>query len=175
MSTTSYVSTDASFQSRQAGMSLMEMILVILLIAVAVVTALAIFTNAFGASKVQSETQYMQNIVSEVGAMYGTSRDFGTGDITAALISTKAAPAPMIVGSSLRNSWNGTVTVTGASDTFAITTTNVPKKECVKLAQISINPTAVKIGSAVMTLPLQPSAVISACSGDVNTITWNVR
>jgi len=161
--------------SRQLGASLIEVILYMLIVAILVIGAFALFSNSWSSSKVQTETGYMQSLVSSTQQLYATNRDYGTGDITPTLISTKAAPAPMIVGNTLRNAWAGAVTVTGSSDTFQVSTSLIPAKECIQLAQISINSTSVSINGAAQTLPLTAANVATACQNATNTIVWSIR
>ena len=162
-------------RSRQAGVSIMESILFLVIAVIFLVAVFALFQQASGSSKVKTESDYIQSIAASVQEMYGTSRDFGTAAITPTLVSTKAAPAPMIVGNGLKNGWNGVVTVTGASDVFTIQSTNIPQRECTSMAQLRVNPVAVRINGAAQTLPLTASAVAAACSGATNTIAWDVR
>lgn len=162
-------------ESRQFGASLIEALLFLLIVAIIAIGIFALFSNSWSSSKVQTETGYLQSIVSATQQLYATNRDYGSDDITATLIATKAAPAPMIVGNTLRNGWAGTVTVGGRNDTFSLTTTQIPAKECIQLAQISINPVGLTINGAVQTLPLTAAAAAAACSGTSNTIMWNIR
>ena len=162
-------------RSRQAGVSVMETILFLLIAVIFLVGLFALFQQGFGSAKVKTETDYVQSLSATVQEMYGTSRDFGTADITATLVSTRAAPAPMIVGSGLRNGWDGDVTVTGDGDVFTIETENIPGKECIAMAQVRVNPVAVRINGAAATLPLEATDVASECSEDENTIEWDIR
>jgi hypothetical protein len=162
-------------RSRQAGVSVMETILFLLIAVIFLVGLFSLFQQGFGSAKIKTETDYMQALSASVQEMYGTSRDFGTAAITPTLVSTRAAPAPMIVGSGLRNGWNGAVTVTGAGDVFTIQSVNIPQKECTVMAQIRINPVAVRINGAAQALPLSAATVAAACSGATNTIAWDVR
>ncbi|WP_206245878.1 type 4 pilus major pilin [Novosphingobium terrae] len=162
-------------ESRQFGASLIEALLFLLIVAIIAIGIFALFSNSWSSSKVQTETGYLQSIVSATQQFYATNRDYGNADITSALITTKAAPAPTIVGNTLRNSWGGTITVVGNGDTFTVATTNIPAKECIQLSQISINPISVSINGGGQTLPLTAAAAASACSSTTNTISWNIR
>jgi hypothetical protein len=162
-------------RSRQAGVSVMETILFLLVAVVFLVGLFALFQQGFGSAKVKTETDYVQALSAAVLEMYGTSRDFGTAAITPTLVSTRAAPAPMIVGTGLRNGWNGAVTVTGAGDVFTIQSANIPEKECTSLVQVRINPVAVRINGAAQTLPLTAAAVAAACTDAANTLAWDLR
>lgn len=161
--------------SAQRGATAFEILLYVGLVALLVVGVFGIYQLAFGSSKVQTEKQNMQAIIGQVNNLYGTNRDFGTANITTVLANTKAAPAPMIVGTGLKNSWNGAVTVTGNSDTFTVQTAAVPQKECIELAQIAVNPVAVRVNGAAQTLPLNATAVAGACTSATNTIAWDIR
>lgn len=162
-------------RSRQAGVSVMETILFLLIAVIFLVGLFALFQQGFGSAKVKTETDYMQALSAAVQEMYGTSRDFGTAAITPTLVSTRAAPAPMIVGTGLRNGWNGAVTVTGAGDVFTIQSAAIPAEECIAMAQVRVNPVAVRINGKAQTLPLTAAAVAAACNSAANTIAWDIR
>jgi Tfp pilus assembly protein PilE len=163
-------------ESRQAGASLVEAVLFLVIVVVILLGIFALFSGAFSSSKVQTEMSYMQTLAGDVESLYATNHDYGASDITATLTSTKNAPTPMIVGATLVNSWGGQVTVTGASTVFVISSASVPQKECIQLAQVSINPTAVSINGTAQTLPLTVAGTTAACSGPTaNTIAWSVR
>lgn len=162
-------------RSRQSGLSLMEIGLVFLVIAIVVIGIVSIYRNANSSAQISTERQNLQAVATATKEMYGTSLDYGTSDITAALVTNRAVPQPMIVGTALRNGWNGNVTVTGNSDTFTIQETNVPRKECATLSQTALEPVAVRINGAAQTIPLVAAAAVSACNGATNTIAWDVR
>lgn len=170
------VEAEAVPESRQAGASLVEAVLFLVIVVVILLGIFALFSGAFSSSKVQTEMSYMQTLAGDVESLYATNHDYGAADITATLASTRNAPSPMIVGATLVNSWGGQVTVGGAGAVFTITSTNVPQKECIQLAQVSINPTAVSINGAAQTLPLTVAATTAACSSaTANTIAWSLR
>lgn len=165
----------AATHSRQRGASLIEGILFLGLAAVVAIGAFAVFQGGWSSSQVRTESQYMQATVSAVHNMYANTRDYGSANITQTLVNNRAVPAPMIVGTGLRNSWNGAVTVTGASDVFTLQTANVPRKECTEMAQLALNPIAVRINGAAQTLPVSPTAAAAACSTAANSIAWDIR
>lgn len=170
------LTAEAAPDSRQAGASLVEAVLFLVIAAVILIGVFALFSGAFSSSKVQTEMSYMQTLAGDVESLYATNHDYGTADITATLTSTKSAPSPMIVGATLVNSWGGQVTVTGASTDFVISSAGVPQKECIQLAQISINPVAITINGTTQTLPLTVAAATTACSSATsNTIAWSLR
>lgn len=170
------LTAEAVPESRQAGASLVEAVLFLVIVAVILIGVFALFSGAFSSSKVQNEMNYVQALAGDVESLYATNHDYGTADITATLTSTRSAPPPMIVGATLVNSWGGAVTVTGASSVFTINYAGVPQKECIQLSQISVNPTAVSVNGTALTLPLTVTAVTAACSSATsNTIAWSLR
>ncbi len=163
-------------QSRQAGASLVEAVLFLVIVVVVVLGVFALFTGAFSSSKIQTEMSYVSTLAGDVESLYATNPNYGTSDITASLTATKNAPPPMIQGSTLVNSWGGLVTITGATTSFTIAYAGVPQKECIQLAQVSINPLSVTINGAAQTLPLTVAAVTAACtSATSNTIAWGLH
>lgn len=163
-------------ESRQAGASLVEAVLFLVIVVVILIGIFGLFSGAFSSSKVQTETNNMSALAGDVENVYATNHDYGTADITASLVSTRNAPTPMIVGTGLVNSWGGAVTVMGSSATFTISSAGIPQKECIQLAQIAINPTAVSINGTAQTLPLTVPAVTAACSSSTsNSIVWSLH
>lgn len=161
--------------SRQAGLTLIEAGLVLLVVAIVVIGVISLFRNTNSSAQVQTENSNLQAIVAGVKEMYGTSRDYGTAAMTGALVTNRAVPQPMIVGGNLQNAWDGSVTVVGSSSTFTITYPNVPRKQCAVLAQAPIDPVAVRINGAAQPIPLTAANVVAACSAATNTIAWDVR
>ena len=162
-------------RSRQAGASLIEALLFLLIVALVAIGVFAIYSNGASTTKVQNENRYIQAVAAAVKQMYASNPNYGTSDITATLVSTSNAPAPMIVGTGLKNSWGGAVTVTGATTGFTISYAGVPMKECIQLSQISINPTAISNNGTAQTLPLTTTAATTACSTASNAIIWTLN
>lgn len=161
--------------SRQGGLTLMEIALALVVVAVVIAGAIVLYRNGSTSATTQNEVGYLRTTFAEVKQLYGTSNDYGTSDITSTLVTTKAAPQSWIVNNNLQNSWNGSVTVTGNSSTFKVTTTNVPSKACIQLAQFDTNAVAVTVNGSSLAVPVTPAAASSACSSDTNTIAWNER
>jgi len=162
-------------KSRQAGASLVEAVLFLVIVVVVLLGLFALFTGAFSTSKIQNEMAYVQTLSGNVESLYATNHNYGTADITASLVSTKNAPTPMIVGTGLVNSWGGAVTVAGVTNDFTITYNAVPQKECIQLSQASLNPIGVSINATAQTLPLTVAAVTTACSSVTsNVIVWTL-
>ena len=162
--------------SRQSGLGIIEIALVLAVAIVAVYGVYSLYQNTLSGTKVQNEQQNALGLASAVKQMYGASNDYGTADITATLVSTRSAPAAMIVGTALHNAWGGTVTVTGASGSFTISEGGVPQKECIQLSQLQINPTAISVNGAAQTIPYTETAAAAACnSATANTIVWTTN
>ena len=160
---------------RQRGASLIEALLFLLIVALIAIGVFAIYSNASASTKVQNENRYIQALTAAVKQMYASNPNYGTSDITATLVSTNRAPAPMIAGGTLKNSWGGAVTVTGATTGFTISYAAVPMKECIQLSQIRLNPTAISINGTAQALPLTTAAATTACSTASNAIIWTIN
>lgn len=171
------ISQDPEGESRQAGITLLEVGMALLVTVFVIIGILALFGGIFSTSKVTNETNYLTSLAGNVENTYGTNHNYGTSDLTAGLVSTKNAPAPMIVGTGLVNSWGGAVTVTGANQFFTLQETNVPQKECIQLAQTgSVSPSAISINGTAQTLPLTSAAAAAGCtSATANTILWQLN
>lgn len=161
--------------SRQAGATLVEAVLFLVIVVVILLGGFALFSGAFSTSKIQNEMNYVQTLSGNVESLYATNHNYGASDITASLVSTKNAPTPMIVGTGLVNSWGGAVTVAGVTNNFTITYNAVPQKECIQLSQASLNPVGVSINATAQTLPLTVAAVTAACTSALsNVIVWTL-
>ena len=164
----------AEMQSRQSGLTLGEALFWLLLLAGLLVAIYNQFGLANSGSRAANEKANLTGLITSVKGMYGTQNDFGTANITTALVTNQAAPKSMIVNNGLKNSFDGAVTVTGKSSTFTIAYANVPRKECVELAQAGVDPVAVRVNGSALTIPTTPTAVVSACSSAANAIEWDV-
>jgi hypothetical protein len=161
-------------QSRQAGLTLGEALFWLLLLAGLLIAVYNQFGLANSSSRAASEKTNLVGLITSVKGMYGTQNDFGTANITSAIVTNQAAPKSMIVGTGLLNNFGGAVTVTGKNATFTIAYAAVPRKECVELAQAGIDPVAVRVNGTAIAMPTSPTAVVTACSAVENSIEWDV-
>lgn len=104
-----------------------------------------------------------------------TSTGYGTGNLTPALIRSKAIQKGLkIDGDNLYNPTNGPVTITGAGMTFTLATSKVKDEDCMKLATTlsgaDIESMKINSGSEVTSEMSQIDAANQCNAGKENTI-----
>ncbi|MDR6680232.1 type 4 pilus major pilin [Pseudomonas oryzihabitans] len=130
-------------------------------------------------------SQDVTNEQSNIGILIGNTRKLkassgygasGTSLVSALRVS-KGLPNMSDDGTSLYNSWGGSVTVVSNGMTFTVTENGLPQDACVTLAtKISRGQkvtTSINSGTAV-TGEVLPAAAASGCSKDANVVTWTV-
>ena len=105
--------------------------------------------------------------------------NYGSGDLTSALIQAKAVPSNMIVPGNSTTLQGPTgvsyYTVTGNVSTFSITLSGLTDSECMKIAEQSTTGNSwlsVAINGSTVIQPTTLQMVQGACSGGTNSITW---
>ncbi|OOH76346.1 type 4 pilus major pilin [Leptospirillum ferriphilum] len=105
--------------------------------------------------------------------------NYGSGDLTSALIQAKAVPSNMIVPGNSTTLQGPTgvsyYTVTGNVTTFSITLSGLTDSECMKIAEQSTTGNSwlsVAINGSTVMQPATLQMVQGACSGGTNSITW---
>ena len=108
-----------------------------------------------------------------------TPGNYGSGDLTSALIASRAVPSNMIVPGNTTTlqgpSGTSSYTVTGNYSTFSITLTGVTAPECMRsLEQTTTGNSwyAVSVNGSSVTQPVTIQVAEGVCSGGSNTITW---
>lgn len=122
----------------EAGVTLMELIAALSVIAVIIIGALALYGSATSS---QASTQLMSDITSLRGSVktlwlgQGTYGANGT-DLVPTLVAANKVPTTVSsAGGVLRHAQNGNITIvsSGAGATFTMTLTNIPKDICIPL------------------------------------------
>lgn len=159
----------------QAGLTLIEVLVSLAIFALVVGGALALFG---GASSSQSATQLTSDINAiraSTKSLYFGQGGYGTASLNEVLINGKKIPTTMPVSGTAPNRvinhpLNGTVTVTGATSQFTVTTTNIPTDVCIGM--VSAANTAwqtVRVGTAAArTPPVNPTTASSDCAAAAN-------
>ncbi len=180
---------------KSSGFTLVELLLVVGIIALGSVVAYITLPKVQSTSRANAEAANINTLAAGVKNMYaGTNSYRGLLSQTIGtdlIIKAKAAPAGMVVGTTLRNSFGGTVTVepgqllgsVPADGSFHITYNGVPDAECNKIVsivgnnfmRITAGPFAtqaiIKSAPGEGAAPaISPSAVAAACNYDNNTI-----
>lgn len=154
---------------RQAGMTLIEVLVSLTIFALVVGGAIALYGSA---STSQSTTQFtsdLNSIRTGTKAMYFGQGGYGTTSLGEVLINGKKVPTTMsITGTApnrvINHSLNGTVTVTGATSQFTVAVSNIPTAVCMGLATMN-GWDSVQVGAAAArTPPVSPAQASTDCS-----------
>jgi prepilin-type N-terminal cleavage/methylation domain-containing protein len=162
---------------KQSGMTLMEMIASLSILAIVVVGALALFG---GASSSQSSTAALRDLIairSGGQSLFIGQGSYGTTSMNQALITAKKVPSTMTVsGTTISTVWGGTVTVTGNTTNFTIQMTALTADVCAALvSNATTGWSSVTIGSTVMsTFPISPNVAGDSthCGAAPVNVTW---
>lgn len=163
----------------QAGMTLMELITALAIIAAVVVGALSLFGSA---NSSQNSTQMLKDLTairSAVQSLYMGQGGYGTASLNQTLITANKIPSTMTVsGSTINTALGGTLTVTGNTSNFTMVITNLGADVCTSiLTNSSTGWSSVKVNTSpvITTFPVSPAVATAAaqCGGTAPfTITW---
>lgn len=166
-------------RQKERGFTLMETLLVIAIVAVVIAGAFALYNVAMSDSDVNQSVSEVQSISTRIQKAYNVSGSPYSSLTTQAGINIGVFPEGMIRGTTVYNTWNGMVTLTGTATTFTITYTNVPQSSCASFAASSGNIgeslVQVAVNGTGITPPVDPATAGAACSQTNNTIIWTLR
>lgn len=153
----------------QAGANLIEALIFIAIGLLLLLGVIGIYKLVSSGSKESAATsQIIATQISYRGA-YGGQNSYGTGDIT----DSKNLPSDLKVsGTTVKNGWDGAVTITGASAVFTISWAGVSDVSCAKIAILNADWLGVSINGSAQTLPVTTAAAKLACTNGNNTIVY---
>jgi hypothetical protein len=163
---------------RQHGTSLLEGIAYLGIAAIVILGAVSLLTSAFSGADTNRTISEVTSIRTAVKKLYmGQSASYGTSTLNADLAASKVFPTTVTVNTSTgaaTNTWNGAITVTGASSQFLIGYTSVPQDVCINVVSGSSGWAAVQIngGTSRTVFPVTPAQASNDCSQSSNTIVW---
>lgn len=169
-----------SDQSGQSGMTLIEMIMLLSIAGIIITFAIINFSDVLGTSETQSAQQNLLNVRISISEAYSSETNYSSLSNSEA-INLKAVPSSIIRGTTLQNSFGGTITLApNSSDNqfFDITYTSIPEAACAKMAllsrgewqSVSVNGSDIpQTGSGGTT------AAASACTSGSNTIIYTAN
>lgn len=174
---------------KQAGFSLIELLLVIGFIAAALVLAFVTYPKVQATNRANVESQHITIIAGGIKNLYSTARNFGSLN-NETMINAKIIPDDMTYDpatNAINNVWAGNVVVrpdAGSTLRYQIEYTGVPKAECVKLATgVSTNFLKVEVeGNVVLdrtvsggNIDIDPATITTYCldGGSVMIFTGN--
>jgi len=160
---------------KQAGVTLIELIVGLVIIALIVAGALALFGTAQSS---QTSTQMVQDLTSlrsTTKALFLGQGNYGTAsaNLNDLLVTAKRVPTTVLVDSSttpdtLTHSLNGTmnVAVGATNNQFTITLTNIPADVCIPLMAGAREWVSVKAGTATArsTFPITTANASTDCA-----------
>ncbi|MDC9654336.1 type 4 pilus major pilin [Xanthomonas perforans] len=164
---------------KQAGLTMLELMGVIIIGAILVVGGM----YAFGAGKSDSKTGQEINAISTLLARIPKMESInGYGpagaNLNAAAASRGVFPEGWTVnGATVTNRYGGTVVLTSTGLGVTSTSTGYSSQVCQDVAQRTsgLRNVAVTVGSTANNGPIDASAAATQCAGASNTITWTMN
>lgn len=160
----------SSFRSKQDGLNLIELSLVIAIIAVIIAAALAAYSSTNNSNKAKELTNGFTSLSAAVHSIYGQQPDYSTLANDQQLAQSKALPPGMISGGNNVVSSYGeiTVAVNGTNSrqvdiTYA--SASIPSEVCSKFVPGLIN-NARKVAIGGVTIST-PALAVTNCAVDV--------
>lgn len=170
---------------KQAGMTLMEIIAALAIIAAVVVGALALFNSAQSSNLAVSMLKDLTALRSATQQLYQGQGGYGAAaaNLNNALVNGLKVPGDMVTNNTVNPAtitapWpGGTVIVAGTANPsrFSITFNAVPRDICVQLIANSATgwfSVATTTGGTVLAFPVSPALASTNCSAAVNNIVW---
>ena len=173
----SLIALDEPQKKAYRGITLIEALFWFMLLAIVAGGIFALSQSTFNTANASSETQIVNALQSGVKRI--ARGNYGTSSLMADLEAANLVPANIIDNSgsttTYPNSWGGVYNVMGATNTYIVSSTNVPDESCV---QILLTPTGGLIQSIEVddtalasTEPTRAQA-IAACSNGTQTLEW---
>lgn len=167
------------FNSTQQGMTLMELIAGLAILAAVIVGSLSLFNNASTSNASTQLVKDMAAVRSATQQFFMGQGTYGAASLNQALITASKIPSTMrVVGTTINTMNGGTLTVTGNTTNFTMTLTNVAPDLCANMiTNSSVGWSSVKVGAGatLTTFPVTPTVATDAanCGGaGPFSITW---
>ncbi len=158
---------------KQAGVTLMELIAGLSVMAVVVVGALALYQSATASQQTTQLTQDLAAIRASVKQMWQGQGSFGANgtNLNSVLVTAKRIPTTIRVDSSttpptLTHAANGTVNLVSSVTSFDVTLTNIGEELCIPLLTGAQGWVSVTVGggTAVTSFPVAPAVAATSCA-----------
>jgi type II secretory pathway pseudopilin PulG len=152
---------------RQRGASLLEAIAYLGVAALVVLAAVSLLQNAFGSARANQTTEELTGLRTNIRKMYA-GQPYTDSSMLANLITAKAIPTTLPVsGTTVSNTWGGTVSLANTASTFTITYTSVPQDVCMSVVSGATGWTKIADGTggnAITTFPATTANASTLCS-----------
>lgn len=160
----------------QAGLSLVEVVSALTISALVAGGALAMFSSASTAQKVDSVSDGVVALMVGTRSLFPTVGSYGTAALNGALVNAGKVPGNFVAnGTTITHDLGGTVTVTGATNSFTVALANVSKEACIALATKPIPNAKLAIGTAAaVAMPVTAGTAATSCSAASQTLTYTL-
>lgn len=121
--------------NKQAGFSLLELLLVVAVGAVLLLAGLGAY-RLVTQNNAQNDAVRLLNILKQqTQKAYQGDGTYGNGDLVPTLINLRAFPAGVLSGSTPRHPFGGTIAIEGNGDTFTISFSDMEQAACLSIGQ----------------------------------------
>lgn len=165
------------------GLTLIEAAMVLAILALVVAGIMLFYQNANTSRQTTNALNDLAAVQQQVRSLYGGQPSFA--GITPELIAnSKALPARMVSGTTLRHSFNGQILIApanaggGAGSGFQVTFQNIPQEACVKMLSSDLGrglyAAGVNAANRTQTqgLPFPLDQANAACAAANNNVVW---
>lgn len=158
-----------NFAKKQAGVTLMELIIGLAIIGVIIAGVTALFGSADSQQKSNQVTTDLTAIRAAVKQLYYGQGGYGTANINNTLVVAKKIPTTLTVDTSttpntISHPMNGTINIVGATTSYTVTVTNIPSDVCTNVMTAGTGWTTIQAGSAAARpLPITPATAAVDC------------
>lgn len=118
---------------RQLGLSLLEIIAALAIIAIVIIGALALVGQADTSAKSSELLKGISGLQANVKSLYNGQQGYKYGNITELVIAAKAAPSNWVRGNQLQHGYGGAVTVDAFDTYFTMTLRHVAREACIRV------------------------------------------
>lgn len=165
--------------NKQAGMSLMELMMYIGIASVILLTVVGGYNAVKTSSENSSEIKNIQSIIAKVRSMFAGKNNY-TGVSATMLKNAGGIPTAMVSGTNVVHSWSDTaITIAAATPptSFNLTYPAVPTANCIELAQtLAGSVTNINIGGTALGTTVGTNDANTLCSvGATADMVFNVR
>lgn len=172
------MSRNYSFPRRQAGMTLIEMIIAIVIGLVLLAAAVGMIASSMSKSDISADANGITGLITNAKTLRANGNYGASGtNLNGALIALKGVPSTLSVsGTNITNNWGGAVNVVSTGVGYTVSTSDIPSDACIeqamKLSRTMLT-TAINGGTAI-TGQVSAAQATAGCnaSGNANDITW---
>lgn len=160
-------------KSRQAGVTLMELIAALAVMAVVVVGAIALYTSASSSERATTMGRDLLAVQAATKTIYSGQGTYGASgtNLNGVLVTAKKIPTTIKVDAAttpptLTHQSNGTVNVASTGTSFSVTMTSITEDLCVQMMSGASGWASVKAGTATArtSFPIAPADAAADCA-----------